>query len=63
MGGIDKGLQLFLGIPLALHALERLSPQVGRIAISANRNLAEYEAQGAPVWPDASNGSLISPPR
>jgi len=62
MGGIDKGLQLFLGIPLALHALERLSPQVGRIAISANRNLAEYEALGAPVWPDASNGSLISPP-
>ena len=48
MGGIDKGLQLFLGIPLALHALQRLSPQVGQIAINANRHLAEYEAMGAP---------------
>ena len=61
MGGIDKGLQHFLGIPLALHALQRLSPQVGRMAISANRNLAEYEAMEAPVWSDSHNDSLIDP--
>src|ERR1700733_7147266 len=27
MGGIDKGLQPHLGVPLAQHALERLKPQ------------------------------------
>ncbi|MEP6545884.1 MAG: molybdenum cofactor guanylyltransferase MobA [Gammaproteobacteria bacterium] len=52
MGGVDKGLQDHLGIPLALHALRRLSPQVGRAMINANRNLAQYESMGAPVWPD-----------
>jgi molybdopterin-guanine dinucleotide biosynthesis protein A len=53
MGGVDKGLQAHLGIPLAMHALLRLSPQVGEVMINANRNLAAYESMGAPVWPDA----------
>ena len=53
MGGVDKGLQAHLGMPLAMHALLRLSPQVGEIMINANRNLAAYESMGAPVWPDA----------
>jgi molybdenum cofactor guanylyltransferase len=53
MGGIDKGLQPHLGQPLALHALQRLAPQVGRVALNANRNLAAYAEMGAPVWPDA----------
>ena len=53
MGGIDKGLQAHHGMPLALHALLRLSPQVGEVLINANRNLAAYESMGAPVWPDA----------
>jgi len=53
MGGVDKGLQNHLGMPLALHALLRLSPQVGQVMINANRNLAAYESMGAPVWPDA----------
>ena len=30
----------------------RLSPQVGETMLNANRNLAAYEAFGAPVWPD-----------
>ena len=29
MGGVDKGLENHQGIPLALHALLRLQPQVG----------------------------------
>ena len=29
MGGVDKGLQNFHGMPLALHTLLRLQPQVG----------------------------------
>jgi molybdopterin-guanine dinucleotide biosynthesis protein A len=52
MGGADKGLQNFRGIPLALHTLLRLGPQVGEVMINANRNLSAYEAFGAPVWPD-----------
>ncbi|MFT3665751.1 MAG: molybdenum cofactor guanylyltransferase MobA [Piscinibacter sp.] len=53
MGGVDKGLQRHRGMPLALHALQRLAPQVGRVAINANRHLDAYAAFGAPVWPDA----------
>jgi molybdenum cofactor guanylyltransferase len=56
MGGVDKGLQPFQGLPLAMHALQRLSPQVGAVMISANRNLSAYAAMGVPVWPDALAG-------
>ncbi|CAD5373799.1 Molybdenum cofactor guanylyltransferase [Rubrivivax sp. A210] len=52
MGGSDKGLQPYQGLPLAMHALLRLSPQVGTVMINANRNLAAYESMGVPVWPD-----------
>ena len=52
MGGVDKGLQLHLGMPLALHALLKLQRQVGQAMINANRNLAAYEAMGVPVRPD-----------
>jgi molybdopterin-guanine dinucleotide biosynthesis protein A len=56
MGGVDKGLQGFNGIPLALHTLMRLQMQSGGplagVMINANRNLAAYEAFGASVWPD-----------
>ncbi len=55
MGGADKGLQNFNGVPLALHTLLRLSPQVGEIMINANRNLAAYESFGVPVWPDSTD--------
>ncbi|GCL61123.1 molybdenum cofactor guanylyltransferase MobA [Pseudaquabacterium pictum] len=53
MGGVDKGLQNHLGLPLAMQALLRLQPQVGALMINANRNLAAYESMGVPVWPDA----------
>jgi molybdenum cofactor guanylyltransferase len=52
MGGVDKGLQNFNGMPLALGALLRLQPQVGQTMINANRNLGAYESFGVPVWPD-----------
>ena len=54
MGGVDKGLQTYNGVPLALHTLMLLSPQVGDIMINANRNLAAYESFGVPVWPDST---------
>ncbi len=54
MGGVDKGLQTFNGMPLALHTLTRLQMGGGvdHIMINANRNLAAYESFGASVWPD-----------
>jgi molybdopterin-guanine dinucleotide biosynthesis protein A len=55
MGGVDKGLQNFNGVPLALHTLRKLTPQVGQIMINANRHLATYEAFGVPVWPDTTS--------
>ena len=62
MGGVDKGLQNFNGVPLALHTQLRLSPQVGELLINANRNLAAYESFGVPVWPDAANlGDFAGP--
>ena len=56
MGGVDKGLQNHGGVPLALHALLRLQPQVGALMVNANRNLGAYEAFGTPVWPDPIEG-------
>jgi molybdopterin-guanine dinucleotide biosynthesis protein A len=57
MGGVDKGLQNFNGLPLALHTLLRLQMQQGHlisdVMLNANRNLSAYEAFGAPVWPDS----------
>ncbi len=52
MGGVDKGLQPYNGMPLARHALQRLQPQVGQVAVNANRHLLDYQAMGVPVWPD-----------
>ena len=52
MGGVDKGLQSHQGLPMALHALMRLSPQVSEVLVNANRNLGAYESFGAPGWPD-----------
>jgi molybdopterin-guanine dinucleotide biosynthesis protein A len=59
MGGTDKGLQNFRGMPLALHALMRLQMQSlapEETLINANRNLSAYESLGVPVWPDSIDG-------
>ena len=53
MGSVDKGLQIFRGMPMAQHVTNRLRPQVSHLMINANRNLADYEAICTPVWPDA----------
>lgn len=60
MGGVDKGLQTFHGVPLVRHTLDRLrsqtGPQISTIAINANRHLTDYAAFGVPVWPDTLAG-------
>jgi molybdenum cofactor guanylyltransferase len=48
MGGVDKGLQPFLGQPMAWHALDRLARQqggpLGPTLVNANRNPQAYQA-------------------
>jgi molybdopterin-guanine dinucleotide biosynthesis protein A len=56
MGGADKGLQLLDGRPLVHWVLDRLRPQVGRVVISANRNLGRYREFGCPVLSDMLAG-------
>lgn len=53
MGGVDKGLQPFQGMPMAQHTLQRLAPQTGALLINANRNADRYAAFGPPVVADA----------
>lgn len=52
MGGVDKGLQLLRGKPMAQWVLERFRPQVEEALINANQNLEAYAAMGARVVPD-----------
>jgi len=52
MGGADKALLPLAGRALILHVIERLEPQVERLAISANGNPARLADLGLPVLPD-----------
>ncbi len=65
MGGVDKGLQNFRGMPLVMHALMRLQMQegalIGESMVNANRNLSAYESMGVSVWPDASPDEFAGP--
>lgn len=65
MGGVDKGLQNFRGMPLVMHALMRLQMQdgglIGESMVNANRNLSAYESMGVSVWPDATPDEFAGP--
>ena len=56
MGGVDKGLAMFRGKPMAAHAIERLAPQVDELLVNANRNADEYARFGHPVICDEIAG-------
>ncbi len=56
MGGQDKGLVLWRGRPLIESVMERFSPQVEMLVISANRHLEHYRRYGHPVLSDAETG-------
>lgn len=56
MGGIDKGLVRLGARPLVERVIERIGPQVGRLLLSANRNIDAYRAFGLPVLLDADEG-------
>ena len=61
MGGVDKGLQIWHGLPLAQHVLRRLQPQVGALLLNANRNLDRYRDWGLTVVEDAAPQSYAGP--
>ncbi|MCH4811535.1 molybdenum cofactor guanylyltransferase MobA [Vreelandella neptunia] len=42
MGGRDKGLEPFAGLPLVAHVVKRLEGQVAELLINANRNADAY---------------------
>lgn len=56
MGGVEKGLLALDGRALVDHALRRLAPQVGSLAINANAHGESYAQRGVPVWADTVAG-------
>jgi len=61
MGGVDKGLQLLDGQPLAAQVIARLAPQASRVLISANRHLDAYAALGHDVLADPPGLAFVGP--
>jgi molybdopterin-guanine dinucleotide biosynthesis protein A len=55
MGGVEKALLPWAGSSLAANAVARLAPQVGPLALNANRDELRYAVLGLPVWPDETN--------
>ncbi len=60
MGGADKATLRLAGRSLAAHAVDRLEPQVERLAISANGDPARLSALGLPVLADAQSQGPLS---
>jgi molybdopterin-guanine dinucleotide biosynthesis protein A len=56
MGGGDKGLLVAGGKPLLARMIERLSPQVARLALNANGDPERFAAFGLPVLGDDIEG-------
>lgn len=52
MGGCDKGLAMYEGVAFIDHVIRRLNLPLSRIAVSANRNQAEYAKRAAQVFGD-----------
>lgn len=56
MGGADKALLMLAGKPLIGHVIDRLAPQLGRLAINANGAPERFAAFGLPVIGDSVPG-------
>lgn len=56
MGGRDKGLEPFAGLPLVGHVVKRLEGQVGELLINANRNTDAYRFFADRIVEDAEGG-------
>ncbi|MES2502861.1 MAG: molybdenum cofactor guanylyltransferase MobA [Pseudomonadota bacterium] len=60
MGGVDKGLVTLQEKPLIQRVIARLTPQVDEILINANREIAQYQTFGLPVFQDV-HADFIGP--
>jgi len=56
MNGADKGLLTLNDKPMVQHVIERISPQVDELLLSANRHIDQYEQLGYPVVSDEQQG-------
>lgn len=56
MGGRDKGLEPFDGLPLFAHVAKRLDGQVAELLINANRNIDAYRLFSARIIEDMQGG-------
>jgi molybdopterin-guanine dinucleotide biosynthesis protein A len=56
MGGRDKGLEPFAGLPLIAHVAKRFDGQVAELLINANRNLDAYAMFASRVIEDTEGG-------
>ena len=54
--GIDKAFLSLAGRPLIQHVLDRLSPQVDQVVISANGDHERFSTLGLPVFSDLRRG-------
>lgn len=60
MGGADKALLRLAGQTLVARAVERLEPQVERLAINANGDASRFGGLGLPVLADARSDGPLS---
>ena len=58
MGGADKGLVALGGKPMLMHVVERLGPQCGALALSANGDPERFAGLGLAVLADDPPGFL-----
>jgi len=56
MGGGDKCLQPLAGRPMLAHVIDRLAPQLARLAINANGDARRFAEFDLPVAPDVVEG-------
>ena len=61
LGGGDKTLRVLGGKTILTRVLERLSPQLGEIAISANGDPARFAPFGLPILPDDGPAGQAGP--
>lgn len=58
MGGVDKGKLVLGGRSLLDRVIDRLGPQVERLALNANGDPDRFTEYGLPILPDTINGHV-----
>lgn len=61
MGYRNKGLLSFRGRPMVAHVVEALRPHANYMAISANKDIEQYQALGLPVFQDQPRYCIQGP--